>query len=98
MNDMLCTNTYFSFNHYLLMKELMESMLNRDVDKKVTKNSGIITDFRKQMSSHFGRFVLTENTTKLARTASYLDPQHMMLIFLDNPNLKPFIDHLVEMI
>ena len=77
------------------MKELMKTMINRDVDKKVTMNSWIIIDFRKQISFHFGRFVLTENTTKLARTASYLDPEHMVLYLCEDPDLKPFVDYLL---
>ena len=98
MTEILCTNTYFSFNHYLPMKELMEQKKIREVYKRETKNSTLITEFRKQMSSHYGRFVLTENTTKLSRTASMLDPQHMVLILLDDTDLKPFTDDLVEII
>ena len=32
MTEILCTNTYFSFNNYLPMKKLMESLLKRKVD------------------------------------------------------------------
>ena len=96
ITNMLCTNTQFSFNNYWPMKELIESMLARDVDIQNTNQYKTIKEFRSVMLSHFQKFDLTDKTTRLAKTASMLDPKHMLLT--EDTEILPFADHIVKIL
>ena len=74
----------------------MEHLLKKKVDLRETKNSKVIEVFREQISSHFGKFVLSKKTAKLAKTASLLDLVHMVVT--ENDNLTPFTNHIVKLI
>ena len=78
------------------MKNLMSSMLKREVVKTSNTNTAVIAEFRKKLSSHFERFELSENITTLARTASYLSLEHMVIILCNEHDLTPFIDPFIE--
>ena len=96
ITNMLCTNTQFSFNNYWPMKVLIENMLSREVDVNSTYQYKTIKDFRSVMLSHFQKFKLTDETTRLAKTASMLDPKHMLLT--EDTEILPFADHIVKIL
>ena len=48
------------------------------------------------MLTHFKKFQLTEETTRLAKSASMLDPKHMLLT--EDTEILPFSDHIVKIL
>ena len=87
-------NKTFSFNHYLPMKDIILDLLNQDVD--LTQTSSPIVKFRELLLEHFKRFELTEETYRLAKTASLVDPTHM--IKAPEEDLPELIDHVVQIL
>lgn len=71
-------------------------MLKKEVDLTETKNSKVIKVCREKISSHFGKHELANRTARLAKTASMLDPIHMVVT--EDADLTPFTDHIVEII
>ena len=96
ITNMLCTNTQFSFNNYWPMKVLIENMLSKGVDEDSTYHFKTITDFRGIVLSHFQTFNLSEKTNRLAKTASMLDPIHMLVA--EDSEIIPFADHVVKIL
>ena len=96
ITNMLCTNTQYSFNNYWPMKVLIENMLSRTVDVKSISHIRTIKEFRGIMLSHFKTFELSEKTTRLAKTASMLDPIHMIRV--EDEEIIPFADHVVQIL
>ena len=94
ITNMVCTNKTFSFNHYLPMKDIILDLLNQDVD--LTQTSSPIVKFRELLLEHFQRFELTEETSRLAKTASLVDPTHM--IKAPEEDLPELIDHVVQIL
>ena len=53
ITNMLCTNTNFSFNNYLPVKEYIGKWLEGDVDYKKTNQYRVIQELKNKMSNHF---------------------------------------------
>ena len=96
ITNMLCSNTQYTFNNYWPMKVLIEGTLAKDVDEEDTINHSTIKEFRKNMASHFKSFKLSEKTERLAKSASMLDPVHMIQV--QDVELIPFADHVVQIL
>ena len=96
ITNMLCPNTQYSFNNYWPMKLLIENMLSEPVDVKVIFYHKIIKEFRGIMLTHFQTFDVSENTMRLAKTASMLDPCHMLKA--DEEEISPFIEHVLQIL
>ena len=94
ITNLLCTNTKYSFNNYLPMKEVILNLLNKKVD--LTNTSSHIVDFREIMLEQFKKFELSEKTLRLAKTASLLDPSHM--VKAPDGDLQDLIDHVVQIL
>ena len=97
ITKMLCTNTDYSFNNYLPMKELIERKLeSKEVDDNKIFDSETIKSFREIMRKHWSEFNLSDDTMRLARMASMLCPINM--IDVDRADLLPFADRVLEML
>ena len=102
LTNMLCANTCFTINHYLLMKKLLTAKLEKEVEITEASNTAVIGAFRKNLCDHFAKFKLPKNIAKLALTASYLSPEHLVNELRFEPDIrpfiKPFIKNLVELL
>ena len=78
------------------MKLLIENMLSKPVDVKVIFYHKIIKEFRDFILTHFQTFDVSENTMRLAKTASMLDPCHMLKA--DEEEISPFIEHVLQIL
>ena len=96
VTNLLCSNTQYTFNSYWPMKVLIERTLADDVNEEVTINHIKIKEFRGIMASHFKKFILSETTERLAKTAALLDPVNMIQV--QEEELIPFADHIVQII
>ena len=89
----LVENKYF---RDLLPKEIIETMLSKkDVDAEIN-HTQTITDFRNIMLKQFMANELSDKTARLAKTASMLDPIHMLQV--DGDEIMPFVEHVVEIL
>ena len=96
ITNMVCTNTQYSFNNYTPMMEIIETMLSKkDVDAEIN-HTQTITDFRNIMLKQFRANELSDKTARLAKTASMLDPIHMLQV--DEDEIMPFVEHVVEIL
>ena len=78
------------------MKLLIEKMLSKPVDVDNFFYNKIIKEFRGFMLAHFQSFDVSENTMRLAKTASMLDPCHM--IQAEEEEISPFIEHVLQIL
>ena len=100
---MLCSNTRYTFNHYLTSKTYIEGILSEPVDKHSTENTNVISELRTNMKTHFARFVVPDKIQKFAQTAKDLSPDHMLVEIISNEEdlkviTEPLIENLVEIV
>jgi len=80
------------------MKEYIENMLDKSVDKEKTTHHATITKFREVMLNHFKKLHLSEKTTRMVKTAAMLDPKHIRLSYQSEIDVNEFIDHIEQIV